>query len=162
MFRETQLVIGPNASLSVAQAWLFMGFMSAVGLGIGGVMALKGLWPILPFAGLELVALGAALFVSVHRNGYREVLRFTEDTVVVEFGMLGRGAVASFSLSRYWTRVVLEAGANAHAPTRLLLCCSGQKVELGRCLTDEERERLHGRIRDLLSLPGVQPGVQPV
>ena len=151
MFRETQLMIGPNASLTVGQAWLSFGLMATTGLGIAGLMAARGLWPILPFAGLELGALGAALYVSVRRNAYREVIRVSEDAVRVEFGMLGRGASAVLTLSRYWTRVVLEPGPHRNAPSRLLLRSAGQHVEIGRCLTDDERVQVQKRLQKLLS-----------
>src|SRR5262245_44660681 len=74
-----RVVIGPNASLSEAQAWAFMGWMCAVGFGIAAVFAARGYWPILPFAGLELAALGAALWVTQRRNRYREVISVTDD-----------------------------------------------------------------------------------
>ena len=163
MFRDTQLMIGPNASLTVGQAWLSFSVMAVTGFGIAGLMAWRGLWPILPFAGLELGALGIALYVSVRRNGYREVIRMSGDTVHVEFGMLGRGASATLSLSRWWTRAVLEPGGHPHAPSRLLLRSAGQEVEIGRCLTDDERERLYRRLKELLSpawrtTPGARGG----
>lgn len=160
MVRQTQIVIGPNASLSVAQAWVFMGLSTVLGMMIGLVMLWRGLWPILPFAGMELLALGAGLYVSVRRNAYREVIRFADETVQIEFGTLGRGVQATASLPRYWTRAVLEAGESAHAPTRLALVYAGQRISVGRCLTDEEREHLHRRLRDLLSSARQAPGVQ--
>jgi uncharacterized membrane protein len=145
-----RLVIGPNASLSQSQAWAFMGLTCSVGLGIAGLFALRGFWPILPFAGLELAALGAALWVSLRRNRYREVISFTESTVCVEFGLVGHGANASVELPRSWTQVRLEAGPYRNSPTQLVLTYSGQRVVIGRCLTDEERGRLAVRIRELL------------
>ncbi|MDR3418422.1 MAG: DUF2244 domain-containing protein [Nevskia sp.] len=147
---NTRLVIGPNASMSVRQAVWLMGWMSAVSLAIGGFFALRGLWPILPFAGLELAALGAALAVSLRRNRYREVVSFDGDGILVEVGEVGRGAGLSVQLSRSATRVLLERGPNRHSPTRLLLSCQGQLLELARCLTDEERARLAARMRELI------------
>lgn len=147
---NTRLIIGPNASLSERQACLFMGWMAALGLGIAGLLTAMGYWPVLPFAGLELGALGAALWVSVRRNRYREVLGFEEDRVCIEFGLAGRGAQARLELPRAWTRVSLEYGEHRNDPTRLLLAYGAQRVEIGRCLTDEEREALLSRIRELL------------
>lgn len=157
---DSRIVIGPNASLSVRQAQWFMGSMALVGLGIAGGFAAMGFWPVVPFAGLELAALGAALWVSVRRNAYREVLTFGAERVEVAFGLAGRGASSRVEMIRYWTRVVLEPGPTRHAPTRLILASAGQKVEVGRCLTDEEREQLKARIQELLK-PGWrrQPGV---
>lgn len=151
MSRDTQLAIGPNASLTVDQAWLFFGMTALLGCGIAAFMAWLGLWLVLPFTGLELGALAAALLVSMRRNAYREVIRFSEDAVRVEFGLVGRGASSAVTLSRYWTRAVLEPGLNGYAPTRLMLRSGAQYVEIANCLTDEEREQLQRRLQELLS-----------
>ena len=147
---NTRLVIGPNASMSVRQAIGFMAWMCVVSLAIGGFFAWRGFWPILPFAGLELVALAAALAVSLRRNRYREVVSFDGDTIRVEVGEIGRGAGLSVTLLRNSTRVLLEGGPNRNSPNRLLLSCLGQTLQLGACLTDEERERLAERMRELI------------
>jgi uncharacterized membrane protein len=148
-------VIGPNASLSARQALGVMGLMATISLGIGMFFALQGLWPILPFAGLELAALGAALIVVLKRNRYREVLVFQEETIRVEIGMVGQGIAASFEVPRSRARVLLENGPHRNSPSRLLLSDLGRRVEIGRCLTDEERERIAGRMRELIH-PGWQ------
>ncbi|TJY58954.1 DUF2244 domain-containing protein [Sinimarinibacterium sp. CAU 1509] len=148
---DVRLVIGPNASLGARQAWTFMGMTVALGGGIAAWMAWHGFWLVVPFTGLELAALGAAIFVSVRRNTYREVLVFAPECLRVEFGSLGRGAQTVVELSRGMTRALLEAGANRHEPTRLILSCAGQRVRIARCLTDEERERLCVRIKQLLT-----------
>src|SRR5579859_1033656 len=126
---NTSLVIGPNGSMSGRQAAWFMGWMCAVALAIAGFFAAQGYWPILPFAGLELVALGAALAVSVRRNGYREVVRFEGDAVWVESGELGRGLGLRLRMQRSLLRVLVEPGPYRNSPTRLLLSWGGQQLE---------------------------------
>jgi uncharacterized membrane protein len=148
--RESRFVIGPNASLSERGAWAFMGLCSVVALGIAVWFVIHGLWMILPFAGLELAALGAALWVAQRRNRYREVVEFRESSVAVEFGVLGRGAGTRLEFPRAWVRCELERGRWRHEPGRLRLGCSGQWIEIGRCLTDDEREELALRFRELL------------
>ncbi len=147
---DTQIVIGPNASLSVPQAMLVMAAMSLVALTVAVGFALMGFWPILPFAGLELAALGAALWVSLRRNRYREVLGFEDGRVQLGFGWMGQGAAAQIDWPRPFTRVVLERGPARNSPARLVLMCSGQRVLVARCLTDAERGQLYLRIKDLL------------
>ncbi|HUS24490.1 MAG TPA: DUF2244 domain-containing protein [Candidatus Binatia bacterium] len=154
MTYDAQLVIGPNASLTRRQAGWVMAGMSGVGLGVAGVWTALGFWPVLPFAGLELAAFGAALAVCMHRNRYREVLRFSAGTVRIEFGLLGQGPTTQLELPRAWTRVELARGEHRHEPTALWLCCSGQRVRIGVCLTDEDRSRLAARIGDLLKPHG--------
>lgn len=146
----TRLVIGPNASLSAAGAWGFLGVMAAVALGIATVFAMRGFWPILPFAGLELAALGLALWVTQRRNRYREVISVSEESLRLDIGMVGQGALASVEMPRAWARVRIVDGPYRNSPTQLTLEYCGQRVTIGRCLTDEERGRLAARIRELL------------
>ena len=127
-----------------------MGMLGTLSLAIGSFFALQGFWPILPFAGLELAAVGLALAHSLRCNAYREVVSFEAATIVIAFGMAGRGAGAKLRLARSGTRVLLEAGPYRNSPTRLRLSCSGQTVELGHCLTDAERERIAVRMRELI------------
>lgn len=147
---NTRLVISPNASLSPRQAWWFLAAVGTVGLGIALVFTALGFWPILPFAGLELLALGVALRVSLRRNRYREVLNFEAEHLAVEFGTLGVGVERKLVWPRLWTRVELVRGPHRNDPLRLWLLYAGRRVEIGRCLTDEERERLCARIQELL------------
>lgn len=147
---ETCFVLGPNASLSVRGAWMFMASISVATLGTAIWCAFHGFWPVLPFAGLELAAVGWALAVSMRRNRYREVVSFTADQVRVEFGVAGQGASSCVELSRAWARVWLERDTRRHAPTRLVLGCSGQRVVLGVFLTDEERAALRLRMNKAL------------
>jgi uncharacterized membrane protein len=153
---ETQFVIGPNASLSPAQAWLFMAGIATVGLGIALAFALMGFWLILPLAGLELAALGAGLYVSVRRNRYREVVTVAGDAVRVAFGELGRGVQHAVDLPRAWTRVILAPGPTRLAPMELQLAYGAQRVVIGRDLTDEEREALAARLRAVIREAGLQ------
>jgi len=147
---ETQIIVGPNASLGPGQALLVMVSVSVVALTVAVGFALQGFWPILPFAGLELAALGAALWVTQRRNRYREVLTFSDERVRVGYGWMGRGAVAEMDWPRPFTRVLLEAGETRNSHNRLVLTSSGQRLLIGRCLTDGEREALHRRIKELL------------
>lgn len=144
-------MLGPNASLSVRGAWVFMGLISFGTLAVAGWCAVHGFWPVLPFAGLELAAVAWALAVSMRRSRYREVISFSEDRVSIEFGVAGQGASARIEWPRAWTRVWLEKDeSRRNAPTRLVLGSSAQRVVVAGCLTDEEREALLLRFKNLL------------
>ncbi|WP_420467895.1 DUF2244 domain-containing protein [Panacagrimonas sp.] len=155
---DTTFVIGPNASLSLRGACWFMGSISAVTLGGALWFTAHGFWPVLPFAGLELAAVGWGLAVSMRRSRYREVVNLGERTVRVEFGVAGQGCSARAELPRAWTRVEVERKrGNRHAPTRLVLSSSGQRIVIGRCLTDEEREQLSTRLKQVLRTTPAHP-----
>lgn len=151
---DTQLVIGPNASLTRSQAWAVMAATGLIGLGIAGVWAALGFWPVLPFAGIELAALGAALYVAQRHNGYREVVTFAGPVVRVEFGRVGDRERSRVEWPRAWTRVRVETGGHRHAPSCLRIEYGSQQVTVGQCLTDAERGRLAVRIRELLPPAG--------
>jgi uncharacterized membrane protein len=147
---DTRLVIGPNASLSAGQALGFFAGLSAVCLAIAGGFAWMGLWLILPFAGLELAAVGAALVVVIRRNRYREVLVFEGERLRLEVGRVGAGIENRTEWVRGLTRVILERGPQVCDPTRLVLDCGGQRRIIGRCLTDAERVALARRLKELI------------
>jgi len=147
---NTRLVIGPNASLGVRAAVSFMSGLCSLWLVVGGFFAWRGYWPILPFAGLELMALAAALAVSLRRNRYREVLCFEDERIRIAIGELGKDVGEQRELRRSATRVVLERGPHRNSRARLWLSCGGLRIEVGRCLTDEEKDRLAVRIRELI------------
>ncbi|MES2684766.1 MAG: DUF2244 domain-containing protein [Pseudomonadota bacterium] len=168
---ETRIIIGPNASLTARQAVFVLASVSFVALTIAVGFTLMGFWPILPFAGLELAALGTALWVSLRRNRYREVLDFSEGRVKVGFGWMGQGASAEIDWARSFTRVLLEPGSTRNGHNRLYLTSSGQRIAIGRCLTDAEREALYARIKGLLppvwnarlaEVPGEGPAQQSI
>jgi uncharacterized membrane protein len=147
---DTRLVIGPNASLTGRQALVFFAGMSGVCLTIAGGFAALGFWPVLPFAGLELAALGAALAVVVRRNRYREVLVFEGARLRIEIGLVGKGMQARCEWPRSATRVWLEPGPHVTSPTRLVLANGASRLTLAACLTDAERATLAARLKELL------------
>ena len=155
---STRLVIGPNASLSPRQALLFFSGMCLICLGIAVVFAAQGYWPVLPFAGLELLALGAALAVVLRRNRYREVLWFEGGRVRLECGLVGQGARLRLEWPRSSLRVWLEAGPHPGDPAQLVLACGPQRTVIGGCLTDAERVTLARRLRELIHPAWIEAG----
>jgi uncharacterized membrane protein len=158
---NTRLVIGPNASLTGPQARVFFGTLCVIGLGIATGFAALGYWPILPFAGLELVAVGAALGVALHRNRYREVLSFEGSRLRIEFGLVGQRPHSVCEWPRGMTRVLLEAGPHPTSPTQLVLSCGNQRLTMGSCLTDAERAQLAARLKQLISPAWARPLAVP-
>ena len=150
---ETRFVIRPNGSLSWGQAITFMVFISTVSLGIGLAFAWMGFWVILPFAGLELLALGAGLYVSLRGNDDREVVTVSQGRVTIEYGRVGDPERIVREFARAWARIRLEPPQGKTGHARLLVGASGQFVELGRCLTDAEKRRLGQRLQNVLATP---------
>ncbi len=108
----------------------------------------QGLTLILPFAGLELMALGIVLYISAWRGGVKEVVSVVGDTVRIEVGY--DFPEKSYELKRDWAKVVLDAPRINWYPSRLLLRSHGKQVEIGRFLNEEERQGLAKELRKLI------------
>ena len=83
---ETVILIKPNHSASWRQNLWLLAALAVPSLGAGVAFALLGAWPILPFASIELVALGGALYWVNWKLEYRHVIRFTNGSVVIDKG----------------------------------------------------------------------------
>ena len=81
------LVLRPNLSLSWRQAKVFLVVMALVLAGIASGFAGAGLWPVLPLAGAEWLALASAFYL-VQRRGHRmEVVSVRGGRVAVGEGL---------------------------------------------------------------------------
>jgi uncharacterized membrane protein len=123
--------------------------IAAMCLGIAGGFAWLGFWPVLPFAGLELAALGTAFWVTQRRAGVRELVQVEEDRVTFLREGLGQSVEREFR--RPWVRLELQRAPVGHWPSRLLLAAHGRSVEVGAFLTEDERVALKTRLGGVLA-----------
>jgi uncharacterized membrane protein len=122
---------------------------------MAGLFAWQGMWPILPFAGLELFVLGIALGLSMRRGRYWEVISVHEDRVTIK--RHGYEPGESVELARHWARVDLRPSRRPGHPGRLLIQSHGRVCEVGVTLTEKERRELAGRLRELIGGIGEVP-----
>jgi uncharacterized membrane protein len=146
---QQRLEIHPNCSLSVRGARYFFAAACVVPFGMGGVLAWKGFWPILPFAGLEMAVLAWALKVSLERRFHSQTITVTDTDVRVESRERRRSTQVVFP--RHWARVKLRRPAARLHPTRLTIESHGRQCELGSFLTEEERRGLAERLQRLIA-----------
>jgi len=142
----------PNCSLTRRTATLFFLGISTVSLGIAGSFAAAGYWPILPFAGLELAALGAALWISMRQGRLRELIRVDDSNVTVRKSHGDQ--FREYEFQRPWTQVHLQRPTASNWPSRLCLRSMGRSVEVGSFLTEEERDGLRGRLTEVIGRSG--------
>lgn len=140
--------IAPNCSLRPRAAALFFASICLVSFSIAGTMAVLGMWPILPFAGLEMLVLGWALHVSLRRRHHSQTILLTDDLVRVETRSGDRREQIEFT--RHWAQVKLRRPAARLHPSRLTIESHGRACELGSFLTEEERRGLALRLQRLI------------
>ena len=148
-----RIEICPNCSLSVRGARLFFAAACIAPGGIAIVLALKGFWPVLPFAGLEMALLGWALRVCLERRFHSQTITVTDADVSIDTRARARREHVVFP--RHWAQDKLRRPAARLHPSRLTIESHGRQCELGSFLTEEERrglalrlERLIGRVNE--------------
>ena len=150
-----RIEIRPNCSLSVKSAQWFFASACVVPFGLGGVLALKGFWPVLPFAGLEMALLGWALKVSLERRFHSQTITVTEADVTVD-SQQGAG-LQRLVFPRHWAQVKLRRPAASLHPSRLTIESHGRQCELGSFLTEEERRGLALRLARVIGRVNESP-----
>lgn len=96
-----------NNSLSSGGKFLFLGSLAAVIVAISPGFAFNGAWLVLPFAGLDLLALVMAFRYLERHTGDYECMSVRGDQVAIE--LWDRGSVSGFEFNRYWAQVVFRA-----------------------------------------------------
>lgn len=133
-----------NCSVTPAQlGWLYVS-LCAVSLGIGIFFWFQGAVLILPFAGLELAAVGAAFLAYARHATDGETISLQGRQLVVELENAGRLQRAEFD--RDWVRV--EPGAGDRS--LIELSGRGKRVSVGRYVRPELRPVLAQEIRRAL------------
>lgn len=126
-------------------------FMLSVAVGpllTGGFCAFNGFWPVLPFAGLELLAVWLALRWSLQQGERRECIVITQDHVMIQ-AQVGAAHINT-RFSRHWATVKLRAPPASQHPARLVIESKGESCEVGCFLTDDERRALAARLKQLV------------
>jgi uncharacterized membrane protein len=133
-----------NCSVTPAQlGWLYAS-LCVVSLGTAAVFWFQGAVLILPFAWVELAAVGAAFLAYARHATDGETISLRGRQLVVEVENAGRLERAEFN--RDWVRVEPLAGDRS----LIELSGQGQRVNVGRYLRPELRPVLAQEIRRAL------------
>ena len=136
-----------NCSVTPAQLGWFYASLCAVSLAIAMFFWLQGATLVLPFAWLELGAVGLAFLLYARHAADGERILLQGRRLVVELESAGRLERAEFN--RDWVRVEPSAG------DRSLIEVSGQgrRVSVGRYVRPELRPVLAQELRQALRSP---------
>jgi uncharacterized membrane protein len=152
-----RIELAPNCSLTPQSARAFVVGLAGITFAVAGFFALQGMWPILPFAGLEIGLLWWAVRTSLRAGQQRELILISDDSVVIERHGPPRPARTVFA--RHWATVKLRDPPVAQHPSRLMIESHGRACEVGRFLTEEERLGLAGQLRQLVGRSSESPAL---
>lgn len=134
-----------NCALAPAQLAVLFGMLGALSLAIATLWALQGAWIVVPFACIEVAALGAAYLAYA-----RHAADF--DRIVLEPGRVLAEAASGAATHRFEcapaaARVEYDGGRRA----LIRLSGRGDAIEVGRFLLDADRAELARELRATLA-----------
>jgi len=144
-----ELVARPNSSLTAECKILAVGAISLISLLIALFFAFMGAWIVLPFAGIELVAVAYAFYyMHCHSCDYERIV-IDDDQVSIETKSYKTYRQTCFN--RYWVKVFLKQMPSGDQ--QLFLRSHGEEVMFGRCfMTSEERVELASQLKQQVGL----------
>ena len=145
----SEFLIQPN-SAHHQRSWFWPFFvLVAVCLGISLRFAWLGYWMILPFALLDILVVGLVFRHIWKKSNYIERIRISQDGFEIRHIEPRKHKTWCFPL--HWTQIRLQYAEHPWYPHRLLLGFKGEWVEVGQCLTNQERELLTQEVRSELA-----------
>lgn len=122
--------------------------LAIISFGIAGAFAMRGLWVILPFAGFEILMLTAVLYWCCLQATRCEIISINADNIHIEVGHNKARQLHQFQTA--WTKVELCPPLRPHQQSRLVMRSKGKELEIGACLTEQERKSLAASINQAL------------
>ncbi|MGU7771466.1 DUF2244 domain-containing protein [Burkholderia sp. MR1-5-21] len=130
-----------NCSVSPRQFVLFYASLASVSLAIAAMLMLWGAWLVMPFTGIELLAVGIAFAIHARHAVDYERIRLFPHRLVIE--RMDAERLTQIEFNPRWVRV--EPGATPRDPIRLV--SRGQTVVIGQHLAQYRRAQFADELR---------------
>lgn len=138
--------VRPNRSLSREGMLVFFLAVAVFSLLVALRCILLGAWLVLPFTVLELVVLGCCLYLFDRSSRYSETIRISPDSILF-IARRGVKVLQECRFQTYWARVALQLDQHSWYPGKLLLQSHGRSIEIGACLTEDDRKAFAASIK---------------
>ena len=143
-----RIVLSPNCSITWKELVFFYLFTCVIAIAIGVFFTLPGMWLVLPFSGLEMLALGTALYLTSRKVYRKEVITLDPDRTRIEKGV--RRASQSWEFKTPWVRIIDEPTGARNSARRLAIGMHGAVVEVGSFLAKPEKDELAFQLKDCI------------
>lgn len=143
------IVLSPNLSVSWRDNILFLYVVCSIALCIGISFSLLGMWMVLPFTGLEVIALVAVVYYVAHKCHRIEVISVADGCVRVEQGYTR--PQSSWSSELFWTRLIVLPQDRPWHSLRIYLRGRDSQVEIGTFLNDDDKRILIKQLRQFIT-----------
>lgn len=139
------IVARPNQSASWRSNVYVLAALAVPSLGAAIGFAALGAWPILPIAGLELLALGAGLYYACWKLQYRQVVTLDGEQVCIDKGYYAPRR--RWQLPRARTGLAITAERHPWEGPGLALHDDTESVSLGEFLSRDDTLALVALLR---------------
>lgn len=143
------LIARRNCALSPRQLGRVFAAIAALSLAVAAGWVWMGAWVVLPWAALEISAVGVAFLIWGRHANDRECISVSRERVRVEVHDALR--IERFEFNPQWVQMLSEPVRLPGATMRLLLREGRQEVEIGRHLDDAGRRSLAQEMRAALA-----------
>jgi len=146
-----QIILRPNNSLSPQDGLKVILALTLVVLLVSLGFMHIGAWLVLPFAGLEVLAIAYAFYTVYLHSADFESITIAGDSVVIEIRDYKKLTTTVFQ--RYWAQVNLRDVVNnrADAKSGIFISSHGKEVEFGKkFINDEQRALLARELRQTI------------
>ncbi len=149
-----KIILRPNNSLSPEDGIKVIAVLMVIVLLVALVFTLMGAWLVLPFAGMEVVAIAYAFNYIHQHSGDYESIAIEDDHVVVEKRNYKKFSATVYQ--RYWAQVNVRGVVNSsglNGKSGLFIGSHGKEVEFGKYfINDEQRVILARELRQKLRI----------
>lgn len=146
------IIVCPNLSSQWHVTKLLLWIIASLALLIAIGFAVAGLWLILPFTGLEIIALVVLMYWVAHQCHRRQVIHLDDSRIVVEMGH--HFPKSAWESELFWTRLIIDKPPYRGHPNRLILRSKQQQLEIGEFLNEPDKEKLVAELRGVISVVG--------
>lgn len=142
---QLTIIAQPNCSASWRSNKLALLVLAIPSLGFALGFALLGAWPILPFAGLELMVVGSTLYYVNWKLQYRHVITLSDDSVYIDKGFYAPRQ--SWKLPRQGTGLAIVPEHHPWEGPELALQRTGESIRVGEFLNRDDSLKLAALLR---------------
>ena len=153
--RRLMIIARPNQSASWRANKLVLLCLAIPSLGVALAFTLSGAWPILPLAGLELAALGLALYYVCWKQQYRHIITVSDDSVRIDKGFYAPRE--SWQFRRESTGLDITPEKHPWDAPELCVHDRCERVSVGEFLNRDESLELMALLREEIRVRSHSP-----
>lgn len=146
------IIVKPNSSLVGKDRIIFLLSISLICGGIATAFFFFGAILILPFAGLELMLLFTAFYISFQWSSKREKIFISQELVTIEKGK----SQADYRWEEFRTFTSFQVKKDVNEILQLSFRSKGEDVEVGSFLNEEDKRILKEEVSEIIEILNIK------